>query len=324
MRAMAATQDALVTTGQLRHLAMTRAALRHLVSIGVLEAVSPRVLRLAGSVPTWKQELLAAVLDAGPGAVASHEAAAALWELPGFWPGPLDVSRPRSCTRMRPNLGEVHESRRLTTDQTTVHDGIPVTEVARTLFDLAGAPGLSVTRIERAVDNAIARSPSVLPRLHVLLRTLSARGRPGIALMRELLDERPPGYVPPASGLEARVISLLDEASIATRRQVDLGGEHWIGRVDLLVVDASVVVEADSALHHSSLSDRRRDERRDSQLTELGLRVVRVTDEEAFSRPWVVAAKVREAVKAAKGGQPAPKVVAQTTTLHPNSHRERG
>ncbi|MGH9165760.1 MAG: DUF559 domain-containing protein [Acidimicrobiales bacterium] len=296
MRRLAEEQHGVVATAQVRHLGATRSGRRHRVARADWVALSPRVLRLAGSVATPKQQLMAAVLDAGAGAVVSHEAAAALWGVPGFWMGSLDVSRPRTCTRVRPNLGELHESRRLAPDHVTACDGIPVTSVARTLFDLAGAPGLSAWRVERAVDNAISLSPPVLPRLHALLGDLASRGRPGITLMRELLDERPVGYVAPASGLEARVIGLLDEAGIATRRQVDLGGDEWIGRVDLLVADAPVVVEADSAIHHTSVGDRRRDHDRDEALAAIGLRVVRVTDEEAFCRPWLVGAKVRAAL----------------------------
>ncbi len=242
---------------------------------------------------------MAAVLDAGREAVVSHEAAAALWGLPGFWLGSLDVSRPRRAARGLPMLGELHEPVLLPTSHVTTLDGIPVTSVARTLFDLAGAPGIHEKRIERATDNAISLSPPVLPMLHAMLDELGGRGRPGVGIMRELLSERPLGYVPPASGLEARVIDLLDAAGIATRRQVDLGGENWIGRVDLLVVGARLVVEADSALHHTSKSDRERDARRDEHLRGIGLEVVRITDEQAFRRPWLVAPRVRDAMRVA-------------------------
>jgi very-short-patch-repair endonuclease len=241
---------------------------------------------------------MAAVLDAGPGAVASHEAACALWALPGFPPGPLDVSRPRTTTRARPKLGEVHESRCLPASHCTEIDGIPVTGLARTLFDLAGAPSMSTGRVERAVDNALARSRPLLLRLHAMLGELAVHGRPGIALMRDLLDVRPFGYVPPASGLEARALRLFEEAAIPTERQIDLGDEEFIGRVDFRVVGTPIVVEIDSTLHHTSPSDRARDARRDARLLAAGHLVVRVTEDELFNRPWTLEVRVRQTMAA--------------------------
>jgi very-short-patch-repair endonuclease len=293
---LAARQHGLVTRHQATSLGASQEAVLHRLRKGAWSPVGLRVLRAAGSVPTPKQELMAAVLDASSGAVASHEAAAALWSLPGFPPGPLDVTRPRSSTRMRPTIGEVHESRRLPAEHCTVIDGIPATGLARTLFDLAGAPSMPAPRVERAVDNALARSPLLLVRLHRMLRELTARGRPGIGLMRALLAVRPEGYVPPASGLEARALELLHDAGIRTERQVDIGDAEWIGRVDFRVVGTHVVVEVDSAVHHTSLADRRRDAARDAACAKAGLVVVRVTDEEVFQRPWVLESRVRRAL----------------------------
>lgn len=305
IRELAADQHGVVARSQLRERGVTRSAVRSRISSRTLLPRSPRVLVLAGSPPTWKQELMVAVLDAGPTAAVSHEAAAALLELPGYWPGPLDVSRPRRAQRGLPRVGELHEPCLLPEHQVTVIDGLRVTTLTRTLFDLAGVPGSRIERTERAVDNAIARNPAVLPALRRMLAELAAPGRPGIVDMRTILEERPEGYVPPASGLEARAIAILEEAGIVADRQVDLGGESWIGRVDLRVVGTSVVVEVDSALHHASRSDRERDRQRDEKLAALGLTVVRVTDQEVFSRPWAIAPRVA----AAMVGRPEPALV---------------
>ena len=174
-------------------------------------------------------------------------------------------------------------------------EGIPVTTPGRTLFDLAGM--LPPARTERAVDNALARSPGLLRALHRLLPELAERGRGGITVMRALLDERPLGYIAPASGLEARAIRILDEAGIKTRRQVDLGGDDWMGRVDLLVEGTNVVIEVDSARFHTSRLDRERDARRDAQLAALGLEVVRVTEEDVWTAPADVERRVVTAVR---------------------------
>ena len=233
---------------------------------------------------------MAAVLDAGPLTVASHRTAAGLWRLPGFGLLDCDVSRLHGLDHEPIELARVHHPRLLPHHHTTVVEGIPVTTPARTLFDLAGI--LPPARTERAVDNALAMSPGLLPVLHRMLPELAQRGRTGITVMRAILADRPHGYIAPASGLEARVVRLLQEAGIRTRRQVDLGGADWIGRVDLVVDGTNIVVEVDSARYHSSRLDRQRDAERDAALGQLGYEVVRITDEEAWYRPDEVVRRV--------------------------------
>ena len=250
---------------------------------GEWESLSPRVLRLIGAPLTKRSKLMAAVLDAGSGAVASHRSAAALWGLSGFHLADLDVSRPHDADCHRPALGRLHLPRLLPAHHITSVDGIPVTTPARTIFDLAGL--VHPYRTERALDNAVAMSPGLLRALHRMLPELAERGRTGITLMRELLANRPMGYVAPASGLESRLIRLLDDAGIKTQRQVDVGGDDWIGRTDLLVVGTNIVIEVDSARFHTSLLDRERDERRDEELRRAGFRPVRVTEEDVWHTP---------------------------------------
>ena len=49
---------------------------------------------MAGAPATWHQRLMAACLVGGPGAVASHRSAGALWGLDGLAPGPIEVTVP--------------------------------------------------------------------------------------------------------------------------------------------------------------------------------------------------------------------------------------
>ena len=294
MRELAAQQHGVVSQAQWR---AADQGTKYPVHRGEWERWSPRVLHLVGSPVTLRTRVMAAVLDAGDAAVASHRTAAALWRLPGFSLYRPEVARLRGTDGGPVLLGRVHEPRSLPGHHTTALEGIPVTTPARTLFDLAGV--LHPHRTERAVDNALAQSPGLLGPLHRMLPELAERGRPGITVMRELLAARPAGYIAPASGVEARAIRILDEAGIPTRRQVDLGGDDWIGRVDLVVVGTDVVVEIDSARFHSSLLDRERDARRDAELALAGRRVVRVTEEEVWHAPGDVVARVEGTRRAA-------------------------
>ena len=74
---------------------------------GVWERVEPRVYRLAGSPPTWQQQLFTAVLAAGTGATVSHRAAAGLWGLDGVAPGAVELSLPRGRSYDRVSFGRV-------------------------------------------------------------------------------------------------------------------------------------------------------------------------------------------------------------------------
>ena len=72
------------------------------------------------------------------------------------------------------------------------------------------------------------------------------------------------------------------------RRQVDLGGEGWIGRVDCYLRH-KVIVELDGRVGHISELDRARDGERDAELTAAGFRVIHFTWEQSICRPaWVI------------------------------------
>ena len=176
---------------------------------------------------------------------------------------------------------------------------MPVTSLARTLFDVAA--DVHSSRLERLVDTVLARTPGMLPLLHAMLEELGARGRNGIAAMREILEQRPMGYMPPASGLEARFMRILaDAGEPALDRQVDVGGHEWIGRVDFVDRDSRLLVEIDSALHHTSKLDRERDRQRDQALLAAGWRaVVRLAEEQVWYRPSEAVAIVHRARRAA-------------------------
>src|SRR5207249_2329613 len=77
-----------------RQTGLSRHAVAHLTGSGRWEEVCRGVLRLAGTRRTHKQMVMAAVLAAGPGAVASHRTAAWLLGIPGFTARGIEVSRP--------------------------------------------------------------------------------------------------------------------------------------------------------------------------------------------------------------------------------------
>ncbi len=129
---------------------------------------------------------------------------------------------------------------------------------------------------------------------------LFEHGRTGSALMRRLLADRDAGYIPAASGLEGRFLALLLAAGLELpERQVDLGGEGWVGRVDFYYRHLRLVIEIDSDIHHTSKLDRQSDARRDAALAAAGFTVLRIDEHEVWGRPQVAVAKVRAYLQAA-------------------------
>ena len=106
-------------------------------------AVGPPRLRPEG-------RRLAAVLACGPGAVLSHRSAAAHWGLLATDQTRVDVAAPRSRDGV-PGI-RLHRPRCLDDRDTTTHEGIPITTIARTLLDLAAT--VRPDRLERALAQA--------------------------------------------------------------------------------------------------------------------------------------------------------------------------
>ena len=255
------------------------------------------VYRVGGSPATSEQAVLAAVWGSDEDAVASHLAAARLWDLPGFGRATPEVTRPRGQNQ-RLSIGVVHGSMRLPSTHTTQHSAIPVTTPARTIFDLAGV--LTTPRTANALDAALSRRLCTIAQLDQVFFALARRGRRGTAAMRELLEARGLGYVPPASELERRARQVFrDGGPPQPAYEVDLGDDAWIGRVDCVWRDSRVIVELDGRRFHDGLSSRTADRERDNRLMAQGWRVIRVTWDDIVQRPQVVVNWIRTALRAA-------------------------
>jgi very-short-patch-repair endonuclease len=139
----------------------------------------------------------------------------------------------------------------------------------------------------------------MLPALHRTLDELACRGRPGITMMREILAENPLGTTVTASGLESRVLRIAQNAGIRElKRQVDVGGHSWLGRVDFAIVRLRLLIEVDSVVHHSSPMDVARDRARDEAMLDVGwAKVLRIREEDVWRHPWLVVQQLRGAIR---------------------------
>jgi very-short-patch-repair endonuclease len=294
LRMLAEIQHGLVAHRQAHRLGFDYEAMARRVASGEWVDETERVLRRVGGPRTRDQQHMLAVLDGPPRSFLFAASAGELWGVPSLNGQRMEIVHPRHGSLRPPPVAVVHRPTLLLPHHVTEVRGIPVTTLPRTLFDLA--PRIHEERLDVIIERVIAKSPGVLDGLRAMLPELARRGRPGIAAMRRQIEKRPQGYVPVASGLERRFDGLAKEAGVTQlRRQVDVGGHEWIGRVDF-VDDLRLLYEVDSILHHTTPGDKARDAARDRAMKAAGFAdVVRVAEEDIWYRPDQAVAQIREA-----------------------------
>jgi very-short-patch-repair endonuclease len=231
---------------------------------------------------------MAAVLASGPDAVLSHYSAAALWGIRPNSRSVIDVTDP---VKSRTWDGIRRHFKALPADEVTVWDGIPVTSVPRTIFDLAATE-------PRDVVKALLREAE-FRELHdrLSLWDLIGRypGRRGIrkvkaaldALKDEPVDER-------KSLLEERFDPFLRRHDLLRGRfnQWILLGDKRI-QVDCLWPDQRQIVELDGWEGHKTRTAFREDRARDRRLRVAGYGVTRLTWNQLEDEPDTIASDLR-------------------------------
>jgi very-short-patch-repair endonuclease len=228
---------------------------------------------------------LGAVLACGPGAVLSHQSAAALWDLRPTSRAAIDVTAP--SRRLRHGI-DLHRSRCLEPEQRTEHKRIPCTTVARTLVDLASI-------IDRAGVERAWRRAAMLDLLDVRAgerARASGCGRRGAGLVRSLLAEGGVDAVT-RSQLEERFLTLCRAASLPlpeVNARIEANGTTY--EVDFLWRAQRLVAETDGWGPHHTRDAFEADRRRDAALLLAGLQVVRFTWRQVSREPTTVASTV--------------------------------
>lgn len=285
LTALAERQHGLVSRVQaLEHL--SRGALDRRIESGRTEVMRSGVYRIAGTPRSWEQALHAAVLAGGLETVASHRAAAGLWELAGFGRGDgIEITSPRD-RRVRLEGVRAHQSTVLGDRHITTRSRVPVTTVARTLCDLTAVAQMG--EIARALDDALRRRITTLPQLQLVFDDLATKGRRRSRVMHILLAERADGIEPGESAPEQRVARWLVAAGLprpVQQHRIELG--RRAARIDLAYPKALVAIEYDGWDYHRTRTAFDRDRARANELEVLGWVVLRFTS--TSSRADVVA-----------------------------------
>jgi predicted transcriptional regulator of viral defense system len=229
---------------------------------------------------------MAAVLACGDEALLSHRSAAALWGLMRSNRLPIEVSA-QSGRRRRGIV--VHEGRLDRNDRAVV-DGIPVTSVARTLFDLAEvvdqqtherafeeADRLRLLEI-RAVEDVCSRNPG---------RRALRPVRRLIAAAREPVTTRSP--------LEDRFVVFCEKQGLPQPvTNATIAGLE----VDALWPHEKLIAELDGFSFHHHRAAFERDRARDAVLQAAGYRVIRITHRRLDREPSPLAGQIRHLLSA--------------------------
>lgn len=283
----------LLTIAHLDAFGVTRQRRRTLVASGVLVPVHRGVLRHAAHPTSWRQAVLAAVLAAGEGAVASHRTAAALCRFDGVdRPPSIDVLVVYGRSARSADGFVVHRTSELAPADRDVRHRIPCTTAARTLLDIG--PVVTPTQLEAALDGAERGGLVWRPHLRWRIDALRRHGRTGVPQVAALLD-RTEGRGLGDSWLEQQALREIALAGLpAPRCQVRLrkvGG--GIARVDLFWDDAHLAVELAGHGTHATRRQRQADAERAARLGLAGWQVVQFTYEDVVERPQHVVAMIR-------------------------------
>lgn len=214
---------------------------------------------------------MTAVLSAGPDAVLSHRSAAALWGLlPPASIAP-EVTRPTRF-RSRPRL-RVHRST-MRSDEVTCVDGIPVSTVPRTVFDIAAIT--SRRQVEKAFNEAEVRGLTDPLSVPDLLERYP--GRRGSAALKAILAEADQVRGVVRKELEERFVAVLAGTDLPRpQRNVNLAVGDRFFEIDCLWREQRLIVELDGRATHGTARAFEGDREKDRLLLVEGWHVVRIT-----------------------------------------------
>ena len=287
-------QHGVVSRRQLLSLGVGKDAIAYRLEIGRLHRVFDGVYAVGHRAIGREGQWMAATLASGDGAVLSHRSAAALWGLRIEASSTQEVTVSRSTGSIS---GLCRHRSALQSDELAVHNAIPVTCVARTLFDIAAC--VSAWEFERALREAeFLRLPQVPTLEEVYRRRRGRRGAKLVGATLESLSLLPAGAS--RSSLEDRFLRFVRRVGLPapeTNVLMRFGGVAY--QADCLWREHRLVVELDGHEAHGTRSAFESDRERDRRMQVEGWRVVRITWRQLNS-PESLARDLRGLIRLAK------------------------
>lgn len=284
---IAATQYGVVARAQLLGLGASAKQIDHRVALRRLHPLHPGVYAVGHTVLTQHGRWMAAVLFCGPGAALSHWSAAALWGMRSVRGSTIDLTVP---TKSKSLAGVRRHFSLLPPDEMTEYEGIPVTTVPRTIFDMAAAsrPEAVESMLREAEYRRLYDRLSLWDLLERYPRRRGSRAvRAALARTRES-----PGRI--RSPLEERFLPFLDRHRLPRPRfnaWLEVAGESY--QVDCLWPEVGQIVELDGWEAHGTRSAFLDDKARERRLQVAGYGVTRIAWAQLDDEPEAIAADLR-------------------------------
>jgi predicted transcriptional regulator of viral defense system len=284
---LASAQHGPIAHRQLLALGLTHEQIAYRLRVGRLIREYREVYLVGHTALNREGRWMAAVLTCGPRAVLSHRDAAAHWGLAPAKGSRTHVTRPSSSGRA-PDARRIalHRVGTLQPWETTIHDNIPITTVARTLLDLAA--DLRPRALEDVItqSNRLGRFDLVAAR-RCLETHPRQHGAPALRRIIAHLQTAAPADT--RSPLEVAFLQLCDDHHLPPpQANTTLAGFlvdfHWPG--------TTLVVETDGFAYHATPTAFEADRARDQALTLAGYTVVRFTYNQVTREPAECAARL--------------------------------
>lgn len=275
-----------LSRGQLVGCGMATSSIDRWAESGRLRRLHPGVFAVGHAELMPEGRRLAAVLACGGGAVLSFDDAGADWGICRSRGSRFHVTVPPGGIRggTRPGI-HVHVSR-LTPEEMTVHNRIPITSVARTLLDHASIS--TEKQVAEAVDMAITLDLFD----QAAIDAVTGRGRAGSARLKKVIASRHPSSHDVKSGWEREMLCLLDAHDLP-RPEVNATLASQGISPDLLWRRGRLAVEWDSWGYHHTREQWEDDHEKTVKLQRLGFAVLRFTWRQVQAEPELVVADIR-------------------------------
>jgi putative AbiEi antitoxin of type IV toxin-antitoxin system len=229
---LARRQHGVVVRWQLMNEGWSEEEIRWRIRNGRLHRLHAGVYAVGHRVIPKQAHWMAAVLAGGPSAVLSHQTAAALWDLRGYSGGAIHVTLPHKSTSSK-WIKRHHAS--LPADETAREQGIPVTSVHRTIFDLAVTEDMdAIVAMIREAEFRNRYDRLSLP--HLLERYPGKRGSRKVRAALQRLKSEPPGRK--RKGLEERFAP--SSGAIACPSPTSTTGSSWAASATASTVTGAV------------------------------------------------------------------------------------
>jgi very-short-patch-repair endonuclease len=273
--AYAARQYGCFNIHQLRAAGIDRSAVGRRIKNGEWIRLAPGVYAVASAPPTWERQQSAAVLG-HPRAIVGGAAAARLHGIREFERAQPVILVPRTGNARSP-IARVIRTAFYTSLETGRVRGFVATSPSETVLTLAAQ--LPQRRLETLVDECLLSRRSTLADFSRILERIEGARLSGAARLRSaILERHAEEYSVDATYLERLLENVLSDSRLPRSiREHPMAIRNSQSRVDALIPDWDVIVEADGRIWHARVSDFDNDRARDNELAAMGFQVIRFT-----------------------------------------------